>query len=171
MSPVKPTFENWKKFADGRHVVTIRYTPEDVYNLNFLYKSHRDYIMAQFKKMGIEITRYAHEYVPGSDVYNPLVKEWGLLFSTVGDRLAVQEMFEINAIIGVNARYTQETQLGGTARNEIQKESAQSPRILTTQPLVREGSDGGGAGDPGHDDLRERALVRVGAEDPSEQSN
>lgn len=114
MSPVKPTFSNWKQFADGREVVTVRFSPEDVYNMNGLYKTHREFIVHLFKEKGVEVTRYAHKYV--GEVEHPMVTEWGLLFTTMEQRIIqTDELYEIHAIIGVNARHTKELVVGEAA--------------------------------------------------------
>lgn len=114
MAPVKPTFANWKRFADGRQVVTVRFSPEDIYNMNGFFKTHREFIVHLFAKQGVEITRYAHQYV--GEVESPMVTEWGLIFTTMEQRIVqTEELYEIHAIIGVNARHTKEIAVGQAA--------------------------------------------------------
>lgn len=167
MTPVKPTFSNWKQFADGRQVATVRYSADDVYEKNTWYRSHRDFICALFREQGVEITRFAHVYT--GEPQNPLVKEWGVVFSTMGGRLVqTEELYEAHAIMGVNARPSKEIQLGETSGNQIQGKSVITTGDSQTAHLVRESSDGGGARDTGLVDLRGGKIDRVGTEDPAE---
>lgn len=95
-----PQFKAWKKFAEGKEVVTVRFTPKDVYDGAFGIKNHRIFIERLFDKVGVQITRFGHEYEGGMESLT--VKKWGLCFSSIDSDLT--DMYEVHAIIGVNAK-------------------------------------------------------------------
>lgn len=96
------SFENWKQYAQGREVVTVRFTAEDIFNKAAWFKTHRDFLKAEFKKLNVEVLQYNHVYET-SDPKNPRIHRWGLCFSAADS--VVKDMYECHAIIGVNARY------------------------------------------------------------------
>lgn len=101
------TYEDWKKFCQGRETVSIRYDRSDVYVANhpglFPVKNddsvsaYMDWIEHRFRQEGIEITRFFHNYSRESDS-----EYWGLVLEREDSDLTMIK--KLTAIIGVNAR-------------------------------------------------------------------
>lgn len=71
--------------------------------LSLAFKNHREYITHLFKKEGVEVIRWAHDY-KSLDSSDPKL---GLVY-LVNDSVIVPGM-EVHALIGHNARYMSAT--------------------------------------------------------------
>lgn len=70
--------------------------------LHLAYKTHREFIEAMFKKEGVIVTRFSHNY-SSLDGPHP---ELGLVF--LANESVIDEKLEVHALIGHNARYKNE---------------------------------------------------------------
>ena len=94
-------YKTFLKLKDKYPLKTILLTDADMTmpGVHLAYKSHREYVEAMFKKEGVEVYRWHHNY-HSLDTNNP---EMGLVY-LMNDSVIVPGM-EVHALIGHNARY------------------------------------------------------------------
>ena len=79
---------------------------------HLLFKNHREYVEYFFAKIGVKVTRHAHNY-RSLDTAHP---QLGLVY-LAGDSVIVQAM-EVHALMGHNAEYAEGKDVQA-ARNKI----------------------------------------------------
>lgn len=94
-------FKEWKAYAKGKPVITIRLSDELIFNNSFKYKSHRDFIASILEGQKLRVTRWAHEYGTFGDV-----KKWGLVYARTDSEINPE--VEIHGIMGENIERIEE---------------------------------------------------------------
>jgi len=94
-------YKTFKKLKEKYPVKTIRLRGDEItgQGLHLAYKNHREFIEAMFRKEGVEVFRFSHNY-KSLDTANP---ELGLVF--LASDSVVDEAVEVHALITHNARY------------------------------------------------------------------
>jgi hypothetical protein len=101
-------WKTFKKLKEKYSVKTILLTGNEItgQGLHLAYKDHREFITAMFKREGVEVYRFNHNY-KSLDTSHP---ELGLVF--MANDSAIVPGVEVHALIGHNARYISEVKNG-----------------------------------------------------------
>lgn len=82
--------------------IVIRDSDMGIQGKHLAFKSHREYVDYQFAKIGVEVTRWNHNYISLTTA-GPLM---GLVF--LANDSTVDPGIEVHALIGHNAKYMEQ---------------------------------------------------------------
>ena len=94
-------YNTFKKLKSKYSVVTIVLRQRDLsfQGLHLAFKDHRSYVYHQFDQIGVEVTRFSHDY-NSLDKTEPKL---GLVF--LANDSVIDPGLEVHALIGHNAKY------------------------------------------------------------------